>query len=61
MLYKNGLEYLKVIVDGISAWMNSKGFEKIDHIQGQMNYNQLINPFYFETGTIIEKFWELIN
>ncbi len=48
ILQKKGIEYLKVIFNEITEWMESKGFTKIEQFQGQMNYGQLINTFYFE-------------
>jgi dihydroorotate dehydrogenase (fumarate) len=48
LLYKKGIDYLNVILNEITEWMDSKGFTKIEQFQGQMNYGQLINTFYFE-------------
>jgi dihydroorotate dehydrogenase (fumarate) len=32
---------LPELINGVSAWMDEKGFEKIEHIQGQVNYEHI--------------------
>ena len=61
VLYRNGLDYLKVMIDELSLWMDNKGFDKIDHIRGQMNYNDLINTFYFEREQLLRSFDQLFK
>ncbi len=35
-LYKNGIDYLRVLNDGLRKWMSDKGFESISQFRGKM-------------------------
>ncbi len=35
-LYKNGVEYMRDLNEGLKAWMQSKGYESIDQFRGQL-------------------------
>ena len=35
-LYKNGIDYLRVLNDGLRKWMSEKGFESISQFRGKM-------------------------
>ena len=35
-LYKNGIDYLRVLNDGLREWMSEKGFESISQVRGKM-------------------------
>ena len=56
ILKTKGLKHLKSFIENISSWMNNKGFEKIEHIQGQVNYNLIKDPFQFERNEFIKQF-----
>ncbi len=47
-LYKEGFGSIAKIVDGISEWMDQKGFATIDEFRGKMNQQSLKNPAEFE-------------
>ena len=46
---------LKQFINGISIWMDEKGFEKIEHIQGQVNYNLVKDLFQFERTELMKQ------
>lgn len=35
-LYRNGVEYMKTLNDGLRGWMERKGYERIDQFQGKL-------------------------
>lgn len=35
-LYKNGVEYMRTLNDGLRDWMNQKGYESIDQFRGKL-------------------------
>lgn len=35
-LYKNGIDYLRVLNDGLRKWMSEKGFESLSQFRGKM-------------------------
>ncbi|MFT3740116.1 MAG: dihydroorotate dehydrogenase-like protein [Breznakibacter sp.] len=47
-LYKNGTPYLSAILNGMSQWMDEKGFGNIDSLRGILAQNQVINPAGYE-------------
>jgi dihydroorotate dehydrogenase (fumarate) len=55
-LYKNGVEELKEIVAGISAWIDSKGYKSVNDIRGLMNYRQIEDPSIYERAQFMKYF-----
>lgn len=43
-MYKNGLSRLPAILQELSNWMESKGFEGIDDFRGMLSQNNINNP-----------------
>ena len=37
-LYKNGIEYIDIMLKEMEAWMEEKGYKTIDEFRGKMNY-----------------------
>ena len=35
-LYKNGVDYMRTLNDGLKEWMKGKGYESIDQFRGQL-------------------------
>ena len=35
-LYKNGVEYMRTLNDGLRDWMNKKGYESIEQFRGKL-------------------------
>jgi dihydroorotate dehydrogenase (fumarate) len=48
VLYQNGPEYLKIIVEGIRNWMENKNYQSIDDFRGMMNYRNYEDPAKWE-------------
>ncbi len=55
-LYKNGLEHIGKIVDGLDEWMDAKSFESIDEIRGKMSYAKIENPQIYERAQFMKYF-----
>lgn len=47
-LYRNGFGVIAQITEGISQWMDQKGYATIDEFRGRMNQQNLRNPAEFE-------------
>jgi dihydroorotate dehydrogenase (fumarate) len=56
VLKQKEIKKLKSFIEKISAWMDEKGFEKIEHIQGQVNYNLIKDLFQFERTSFLNQF-----
>jgi dihydroorotate dehydrogenase (fumarate) len=56
VLYKNGLDYIGEICNGIKIWMENKGFERIEQFQGQLNYSIVRDPFLYERSQFVNYF-----
>ena len=39
-LYKNGVDYMKTLNEGLQAWMEKKGYESIDQFRGKLAVKQ---------------------
>lgn len=35
-LYRNGVEYMKVLTDGLADWMQKKGYDSVDQFRGKL-------------------------
>ncbi|NIA11452.1 MAG: dihydroorotate dehydrogenase-like protein [Nitrospiraceae bacterium] len=47
-LYKQGIEYLEEMTDGLKSWMERHNFEKIDDFKGKMSQVNSPNPAEYE-------------
>ena len=47
-LYKNRIEYLSSIIQGVESWMQSKNYDSIKSFQGKMSKNNMKDPWAFE-------------
>lgn len=56
VLHKNEVDCLQKIIDGISGWMDKKGFLQIEQFQGQLNYSIIQDPFLYERSQFIKNF-----
>jgi dihydroorotate dehydrogenase (fumarate) len=56
VLYKNGLDYLSEIVQGIKDWMVRKGFDSVDDFRGKMNYSKIDDPAFYERAQFMKYF-----
>jgi dihydroorotate dehydrogenase (fumarate) len=42
--YKNGIPYLKVMLDELKKWMNNKGYSSISEFKGILSQDKVSNP-----------------
>ncbi len=47
-IYKNGQEYINVILKEIEDWMQKKNFNSIEDFKGKLSYKSIKNPTVFE-------------
>jgi dihydroorotate dehydrogenase (fumarate) len=48
VLYKNGPSYVQTMMRELESWMNSKGYDSIDHFKGLMSKGKINLPSAFE-------------
>jgi len=56
VLYKNGLEHLSKIVEGLDEWMDKKGFASVEEVRGKMSYAKIENPQVYERAQFMKYF-----
>ncbi len=59
VLYKNGLEYLTVMIDQFESWMISKNYKTIDEFRGVMSYSRIDDPAIYERAQFMKYFSKL--
>ena len=47
-IYKNGPEYIAVILKEMEEWMNKNNVHSIEEIRGRLNYGKIDNPRIYE-------------
>ena len=53
-LMKNGPQYLKVLVDGLHAWLTAREYASIDEVRGLMSRQKAVDPGAFERVNYIK-------
>lgn len=56
VLYKNGPEYVKEIVNGIKLWMDNRRYAKLADFRGQLNYKNIEDPAMYERAQFMKYF-----
>lgn len=56
VLYRNGVVYVKDIVEEIKAWMEKKKYNSISEFQGALSYSKLKDPAAYERAQFIKYF-----
>jgi len=56
VLYRNGVEYLRNIVDEMKKWMEKKQYHSIDEFNGKMSYSKLKDQAVYERAQFIKYF-----
>jgi len=56
VLYRKGMGFMKSINDGLTAWMESKGFSNIQEFRGILNYSSVEQPGLFERTQFMKHF-----
>jgi dihydroorotate dehydrogenase (fumarate) len=54
VLYKNGPEYLKTIIDGVESWMRTQEFNKIEDFKGKLSYRMYKDPRTWERSQFLK-------
>ena len=52
-IIENGPGYLNTLVDGLSEWMGSRGFESVEQMKGTMSRSQVADPSVFDRVTYL--------
>jgi len=52
--YRHGVEYIKTILDGITRWMESKGYGKLEDFRGNLSQRNVTDPFLFERAQYVK-------
>ncbi len=55
-LYKNGIEELNNIVEGIEEWMDENAYESVDYFRKLMSYKKIKNPSIYERAQFMKYF-----
>lgn len=56
VLYKNGIDYLTVMLSEVDAWMDSKEIKNLAEIRGTMNYRNFKDPGIWERSQFMRYF-----
>ncbi len=48
VIYKNGAEYLKTMLNDINSWMEKNGYKSLDEIRGKLSQKESDNPELYE-------------
>ncbi len=56
VLYRNGVDYTKNIVNEVKNWMEKKQYWNIEEFRGKMNYSNLADPETYERAQFIKYF-----
>jgi len=56
VLYERGVSYISEINREVGAWMDAKGFGRIDDFRGKLNYHNLKDPVMYERSQFMKYF-----
>jgi len=56
VLYKKGIQHIKVILDELQNWIYSKGFDSVEAMRGKMSYLSIKNPEVYERVQFMKYF-----
>lgn len=59
-LYKNGVGYIKNILDEMNRWMEHEGYEKPEDFRGRLSQSKSSNPAAFERVQFMKNFRHFI-
>ncbi len=54
VLYQKGPEYIKVMLEFLSHWMDKKGYSTIDDFRGMLNYGGVGDPTVYERSQFMK-------
>ncbi|MBM4373393.1 MAG: dihydroorotate dehydrogenase-like protein [Deltaproteobacteria bacterium] len=55
-LYRNGVEYLSVLRDGVASWMDGHGFRTLEAFRGRLSRSRAPDPTLYERAQYIKAF-----
>lgn len=53
-LLRNGIDYLTTLVDGLTKWMEQKGYDSVAQMKGSMSQKNVADPTAFERANYIK-------
>lgn len=53
-LLRNGIYFIKDLIDGLDGWMHKKGYESVDQLKGSMSQQHVADPAAFERANYIK-------
>jgi dihydroorotate dehydrogenase (fumarate) len=53
-LYRNGVEYIGTMLEDIRAWMQLKGYSKLDDFRGKLSNKNINDPFVYKRAQYID-------
>ncbi|MFO7850993.1 MAG: dihydroorotate dehydrogenase-like protein [Bacteroidota bacterium] len=56
VLYREGYEYIKEILESVESWMQSKNYESIDEFRGKLNYRNIRDARRYERSQFMKYF-----
>jgi len=56
VLYRNGIDYLRDMVDEMKGWMQKNNYQSPSDFRGKMNYSNLKDPSVYERAQFIKYF-----
>lgn len=54
VLYREGIERVNAILDGVTAWMENKEYESVEQLKGSMSRQHCPDPGAFERGNYMK-------
>jgi dihydroorotate dehydrogenase (fumarate) len=54
VLFKKGIEQVKVILDGVTAWMEEHEYESVEQLKGSMSRENCPDPAAFQRGNYMK-------
>ena len=53
-LLKHGVRYIKVLLEGLKDWLDSRDLESLEHIRGRLSQRNVTDPTAFERANYIK-------
>ena len=53
-LLKNGPEYMTTLIDGLTVWLDRRGYQSVAQMKGAMSQRHVANPSAFERANYIK-------
>jgi dihydroorotate dehydrogenase (fumarate) len=59
VIYKNGPEYLSVLLNELTSWMQNNNFENIEDFRGKINYKDIPDLAMYERAQFMKYFTDI--